>query len=303
MVDGLMTIISEPMHVLIAKYQTLDREKRIYFWTILLSLIIHATFLLFFTQDAFVIDLTPEDKDLPEEVTVVFPENKPKTIVENINSNSEVPEETDLLSDFNSMARSRQLLENIRNQPMSQGNTPFPNLTKPNLQSQLKKQFQTKKFTKNALIGKQASDDVLKNQKGKNQQSAQASQSSTNNMYDQKNFSSDQVGDLSLSTYAWEWAPYINALKQKLYSVWFTPAAYHRLGLIHGYTVIEFSIAKDGNLIGYKVHEHNGHESLEVSSVNAINASFPFKALPNNFPDKMLTITARLIYPNLRGSN
>jgi outer membrane biosynthesis protein TonB len=67
--------------------------------------------------------------------------------------------------------------------------------------------------------------------------------------------------------------------------------------------VIEFSISKEGDLIGYKVHEHSGHESLEVSSVNAINASFPFKPLPNNFPDEMLTVTARLIYPNLRRSN
>jgi len=291
------------MYVLIDKYQNLDREKRIYFWTILLSLLIHVLFLLVFTQDMFVIDLSPEENDLQEEVTVVFPENKPKTIVENINENSEIPEESDLLSDFNSMARSRQLLENIRNQPMSEGNIPYPNLTKPNLQKILKNQVQKKKFTKNALIGKQANDDIIKNQKDQNQQRAQASQSTTNNIYDQKNFSADQVGDISLSTYAWEWAPYINALKQKLYSVWFTPAAYHRLGLIHGYTIIEFSISRDGELIRQKVHEHNGHESLEVSSVNAITASFPFKPLPANFPDDMLTITARLIYPNLRRSN
>lgn len=298
-----MNITSENMHVFIDKYQNLDREKRIYFWTILLSLIIHVLFLVFFTQDMFVIDLSPEEKDLPGEVTVVFPENKPKTIVENINENREVPENSDLLSDFNSMARSRQLLENIRNQPMNEGNTPYRNLTKPNIQNIFKNQYQTKKFTKDALIGKQASSDIMRNQKDQSQQQAQASQSTTNNIYDQKQFSSDQVGDISLSTYAWEWAPYINALKQKLYSVWFTPAAYHRLGLIHGYTVIEFSISKDGNLIRSKVHEHNGHESLEVSSVNAINASFPFKPLPNNFPDEMLTITARLIYPNLRRSN
>jgi outer membrane biosynthesis protein TonB len=251
----------------------------------------------------FVIDLTPEEKDLPEEVTVVFPENKPKTIVENINENSEIPDDSDLLSDFNSMARSRQLLENIRNQPMSKGNVPYPNLTRPNMQNIFKNQYQAKKFTKNALIGKQVNDDIIKNQEDGNQQMAQKNHSTTNNLYDQRNFSADQMGDISLSTYAWEWAPYINALKQKLYSVWFTPAAYHRLGLIHGYTIIEFSISKDGQLIRYKVHEHNGHESLEVSSVNAINASFPFKPLPANFPEEMLTITAKLIYPNLRRSN
>ena len=291
------------MHVLKAKYQNLDEEKRIYFWTILFSLLIHAVFLLIFTQDMLIIDLSPEEKDLPEEVTVVFPENKPKSIVENINENNEIPEVSDLLSDFNSIARSKQLLENIRNQPMSEGNIPFPNLTRPYLQNNFKTQFQTKKFTKEALIGKQASNDMIRNQKDQNQKSMQANQSTTNNIYSQKQFSADQLGDITLSTYAWEWAPYINDLKRKLYTVWFTPAAYHRLGLIHGYTVIEFSISRDGKLNGYKVHEHNGHESLQISSVNAINASFPFKPLPANFPEENLIITAKLIYPNLRRSN
>ncbi len=71
----------------------------------------------------------------------------------------------------------------------------------------------------------------MRNQKDQSQQQAQASQSTTNNIYDQKQFSSDQVGDISLSTYAWEWAPYINALKQKLYSVWFTPAGLSSSGI------------------------------------------------------------------------
>ena len=108
------------------------------------------------------------------------------------------------------------------------------------------------------------------------------------------------MGDITLSTYAWEWAPYINALKQKLYTVWFTPPAYNRLGLIYGQTVIEFSISRDGKLIYYKVLSHQGHESLEKSSVNAITAVFPFKKLPDNFPEDNLTITARLIYPKLK---
>jgi outer membrane biosynthesis protein TonB len=291
------------MYTIIIKYQNINKEKRTYFWTILLSVIIHLIFLLIFSRDILVIDLSPEEKDLPEEVTVVFPENKPKTIVENINETNEFPRKSDLLSDFNSTARSRQLLEQLRNQPMSKGNIPFPNLTKPKLEQNLNNQFQTKKFTKDALIGKRANDSRMQNQNNQNQQRAQTSQQTTDNIYDQRQFSADQLGDLTLSTYAWEWAPYINALKNKVYSVWFTPAAYHRLGLIHGYTIIEFTISRDGKLLNSKVLEHQGHESLEVSSVNAINASFPFRPLPDNFPDETLTITARLIYPNLRRRN
>jgi len=291
------------IHAIKLKYHSLEREKKIYFISFLVSLLLHIFFVLIFIQDIVIVDLTPEKTDVPEEVTVVFPENKPKSIVENINENNEIPRETDYLSDFNSRARTEKLLQQIANQPMSEGNIPFANLTKPNIQEQIQKQFKTKKFSRDALIGKRVNefdDSANKSESQQAQQNIHANQSTTNNVYDQKEFSADQVGDISLSTYAWEWAPYINALKRKLYTVWFTPAAYHRLGLIHGQTIVEFSISREGKLLYYKVHDHQGHESLEKSSVNAITACFPFKKLPDHFPEESLTITARLIYPKLR---
>ena len=291
------------MHVILAKYKNLDREKRIYTIAFLLSLLLHVVLVLVFTRDMLIIDLTPEEKDMPEEVTFVFPENKPKSIVENINKNDEIPDDSDFLSDFNSRARNEKLLKNIANQPMSEGNIPMANLTRPNLQNELRKQFQTKKFSKDALMNKEYSTNQSSTFQDKTQlmqESNLANQQSTNNNYDQKQFSADQLGDISLSTYAWEWAPYINAFKRKLYTVWFTPAAYHRLGLIFGQTVIRFTITRDGKISDYEVLEHQGHESLERSSVNAITAVFPFKPLPDKFPEESLTITARLIYPNLR---
>jgi len=291
------------IHALRLKYDNLEREKKIYVISFLFSLLLHAIFVIIFIKDIVLIDLSPEKTDLPKEVTVHFPENKPKSIVENINENSEIPEESDYLSDFNSKARTEKLLRELGIQPWSDGNIPFANLTRPDIQKQLEKQLQPKKFSRDALIGKKATDfkeNAYKNESQQARENIQANQSTTNNIYNQKQFSADQLGDISLSTYAWEWAPYINALKRKLYSVWYTPAAYHRLGLIYGQTVIEFSISREGKLIYHKVHDHQGHESLEKSSVNAITAVFPFKKLPKNFPEDNLTITARLIYPKLR---
>ena len=291
------------IHAIKLKYNNLEREKRIYVISFLISILLHAIFVLIFIKDIVLVDLSPEERDLPEEVTVLFPENKPKSIVENINENNEIPEASDYLSDFNSKARTEQILKELGNQPLSNGNIPFANLSRQNLQKQLEQQLKTKKFSRDALVGKQSTnlqENSYQNESQQAQQNIQANQSGTNNIYDQKQFSADQLGDISLSTYAWEWAPYINALKRKLYTVWFTPAAYHRLGLIHGQTVIEFSISRDGNLVYYKVQGHEGHESLEQSSVNAITALFPFKKLPDNFPEDNLTITARLIYPKLR---
>ena len=291
------------IHALKIRYDNLEKEKRIYLLSFLISLLLHALFLIIFIKDIVIVDLSPEETDLPEEVTVLFPENKPKSIVENINENNEIPEESDYLSNLNSKARTEQLLQNLSDQPVSEGNIPFANLTRPEIQRQLQQQFQTKKFTKDALLGKTATDfqdNVYENDSQQKQESIQANLNTTNNIVDQKQFSTDQMGDITLSTYAWEWAPYINALKQKLYTVWFTPPAYNRLGLIYGQTVIQFSISKEGKLLYYKVLNHQGHESLERSSVNAITAVFPFKKLPDNFPEDNLTITARLIYPKLK---
>ena len=291
------------IHALKIRYDNLEKEKRIYLLSFLISLLLHALFLIIFIKDIVIVDLSPEETDLPEEVTILFPENKPKSIVENINENNEIPEESDYLSNLNSKARTEQLLQNLSDQPVSEGNIPFANLTRPEIQRQLQQQFQTKKFTKDALLGKTATDfqdNVYENDSQQKQESIQANLNTTNNIVDQKQFSTDQMGDITLSTYAWEWAPYINALKQKLYIVWFTPPAYNRLGLIYGQTVIQFSISKEGKLLYYKVLNHQGHESLERSSVNAITAVFPFKKLPDNFPEDNLTITARLIYPKLK---
>ena len=179
------------MHVIIAKYKNLDREKRIYTIAFFLSLLLHILFVIIFTRDLLIIDLTPEEKDFPEEVSIVFPENKPKTIVENINTNGEIPDDSDFLSDFNSRARNERLLKDIANQPMSDGNIPLANLTRPNLQSELRKQFQTKKFSRDALINKEYSTNqasTFQDQRQLMQESSIANEQSTNNNFNQKKF-------------------------------------------------------------------------------------------------------------------
>jgi outer membrane biosynthesis protein TonB len=288
----------------------IDRQKRIYATALILSLLIHLLFFLFLKLDYFLTGPAKTVDETPEEVTILFPENKseskPKQIVENINENEQTPDNSDLLSDRNSRASNPEISDITANQPRSEGNIPYANLTNPNLSSSPSEFLPQKKFSKDALRKSQAAEgeeNFFKLQEEnitRSSQSAQVDQQTTNNIYDQKKFSSDQLGSLTLSTYAWEWAPYINALKRKLQSVWFAPAAYYRLGLIHGYTEIRFTISREGRLTDYEVLNHVGHESLQQSSVNAVTSVFPFKELPADFPEDKLTITARLIYPNLR---
>lgn len=286
------------MKSVVLSYKNVDKEKYGMYIAILISLLFHLLliFLLNF-GDLLVIDLSSEPEEIPKEVTVVFPENKPKQIVENLNENEEIPDKSDLLSDRNSRARNEQLLENRQNQPASQGNIPMANLSRPYSTPAFAKNKPVQKFSKDALLGRKAS--VSQMSENESERQSQASDG-TNNVFDQKKFSADEVGSISLSTYAWEWAPYINLFKRKLYRVWYVPAAYSQLGLIHGHTLVRCTIDRQGNLVEQKVLGHQGHSSLQESSTNAIEAVFPLKALPAHFPDETLVLTVQMIYPDLR---
>ena len=108
-----------------------------------------------------------------------------------------------------------------------------------------------------------------------------------------------EMGTFRLSTMDWNYVPWMEAFKSRLMYLWSAPAAYY-MGLIDGYTVIRFRVSRDGQLVRYEVLEHHGHETLQESSVNAIESVFPFRPLPADFPDSYLDITGTLIYPGYR---
>lgn len=110
-------------------------------------------------------------------------------------------------------------------------------------------------------------------------------------------------GAINLSSYNWNWQPYIDKLKNKVYKKWIAPEEYSTLGLISGYTIVKFEIDRNGNLVQLQILEHSGDPKLQNSSINAIKSLFPFIPLPEDFPDSTLTITAKLIYPDLRSHN
>ncbi len=278
------------------------RNKTLVF-TIILSIFFHIG--LFLLLDMGILQFfnkKTEKKLPPQEVTVVFPENKPKPqprqIVENINENEEIPDKSDYLSDKNSRARNPEKTEKILDNPNIRGNSPIADLS-PTRQKRNFKKFSPKKFSSKVLRGE--SSDTPKDYTDNEKRAFRSeNQNGSNRIFSQTEFSVEELGAISLSTYAWEWAPYIHKLKKKLYRVWVTPPAYNRLGIIYGQTLIKFTINKNGDIIQFAILRHDGHPSLEVSSSSAIKALFPFLPLPENFPDENLTITARLIYPNLK---
>ncbi len=294
----------------------MNRRNRNILIALALSLLFHLGLL--FMIDFFnwlTIQVEELTKDLPQEVTVIFPENKPVPraenkemfIVENQNESGEFPENANLLSEKNSRARNPEATGLTRNNtPFSEGNVEHPELSNPKREAKPQLPFGYKPFNSAALTGKQV--DHKKSKEGEanpfeeegEQARRQSSSDGINQRFQQEKFSVEEVGSISLSTYAWEWAPYVRKLKEKHLSVWFAPPAYNRLGIIHGATKIIFEIARDGQLVRAKVIGHKGHESLKISSLASIKAIFPFLKLPKNFPEETLIITATLVYPDLR---
>lgn len=281
----------------------MEKRNKILTIAIVLSIIFHlGIFILLDIDWLFLQNAENNKKSPPQEVSIVFPENKPteepRLIVENMNENEVVPERSNYLSDKNSQARNRQKTDNISKDPNSKGNSPFANLSTPLAQKKFK-DFAPNKFSTKAITG-ETFEEAKKRAEKDNKRAGSVHQDGSGQNFQQQDFSVEELGSISLSTYAWEWAPYVNKMKKKLHRVWYPPTAYSRLGLIHGYTVIKYTINREGKLTQFKVLKHKGHESLEVSSSEAIKALFPFLPLPDSFPEEHLTITAKLFYPNLR---
>ncbi len=109
------------------------------------------------------------------------------------------------------------------------------------------------------------------------------------------------TGDVSLSTTAWEWAPWLQRFGRRLMRAWIAPPAYY-LGLIKegGWTVVEMEIARSGEVLRMDVIEEQGHESLIRAATSALRSSTPTEALPADFPEETLILRVRLVYPKFR---
>jgi outer membrane biosynthesis protein TonB len=109
----------------------------------------------------------------------------------------------------------------------------------------------------------------------------------------------DIVGGYRLSTYAWNFAPWIRRFANDLQRAWIPPYAY-RLGLIDGRTEVRVVVERDGRPSRMDVLSGEGHESLHTASVSALKASAPYLPLPPDFPQEKLVIVFTLIYPEWR---
>jgi hypothetical protein len=106
----------------------------------------------------------------------------------------------------------------------------------------------------------------------------------------------EDMGGLSFNTYDWDYAPYMLMLKNRIQRNIFPPPAFAQLGLIDGDTLLRFKIYPNGEMRDLAILGFNGHESLMITSKNAVVSSAPFPGLPQNFPEPYLEVTGKFIY-------
>ena len=113
---------------------------------------------------------------------------------------------------------------------------------------------------------------------------------------DNETVSARDIGNLSLSTYAWDFAPYMLELKRMINRNLNPPPAFTQLGIIDGKYVIQFVITRKGELKSLRLLDSVGADALAKTSIDAINYSRPFDPLPDHFPDEVLVITGTFIF-------
>ena len=106
----------------------------------------------------------------------------------------------------------------------------------------------------------------------------------------------EDTGGLSFNTYNWDFAPYLIMLKHRIQRNIFPPPAFSQLGLIDGETMLRFKIYPNGQLKDLAILNYKGHESLMITSKNAVESSAPFPVLPKDFPEPYLEVTGKFIY-------
>lgn len=104
----------------------------------------------------------------------------------------------------------------------------------------------------------------------------------------------------SLSTTAWEYAPYIARLKARIEAHIAPPPAFF-YGIAAWSTRVRFRIERDGRLSALTLLDHRGVENLQHVAVDAVAHAADYEPLPPSFPEAALEITGSFYFNVLPG--
>lgn len=264
-----------------------DRDRTIY-WSVIISILLHGIVLAPFLRDIVHTDIFKASERPPIAVPIEF----------ELVSPPEQPTQSDraskYLSTVSSQASDRDPANDDSPLPKSPGVIPIPDTPSPapgaegggrqelpplpQEEASLSEAFERSRFS-SPSSPQRAPSLPEENPEFENRRSARAS-----------------VGGISINTTAWDFAPYLLDLKQRIKQHWIPPLAFTALGAVHGYTKIHFRIYPDGSMVNLEIVESKGHDSLHRASRNAIRGAAPFRALPKDFPEEFLDVTFGFYY-------
>ncbi|MBD3384011.1 TonB family protein [candidate division KSB1 bacterium] len=294
-------------------------RKHIFKIALFVSLLCHLLFLScfdFFNQLTSLIPLSPEMETEPESEPLVFDlvETPQSAAVE------EPPRDAQFLSDKNARAQDMNRDETLTAaRPFSDGQTDYKLFAgdQQGQQGESEAAASLDKPASTEVITEEASPDEPRQEDSgtpvempqrqsyqpfnpellrgsKNQR--QPGDFSDDMNWDNQSSSSKNAGQISLSTYNWQWAPYIQYMKGRLRDHNYPPPAFYRMGAISGEVDLKFRLLKNGQVDNLELIGYNGHKALAETALNAVRASDPFRSLPDDFPDKYLDLTWKFIY-------
>lgn len=113
---------------------------------------------------------------------------------------------------------------------------------------------------------------------------------------DNRNSDARALGGVSLSTYEWDYAPYLLYMKRRLKERLYLPQTFVRDGAITGQVTVQFRLKRNGSVENLRMVNQKGHTAFISPTLNTVRASSPFKPLPDSFPDPYLDLTWTFVY-------
>ena len=267
-----------------------------YLWAYTAAILLHILFLLLENPLWRAAIIAPQPEKIPESPPLTFefvdvPQNRDEA----------PPEETTLLTERNNISRDQQTAPLPESHlPFSDGISRAKNIATP-------AQGKSRSETQSADRASETTDNPFsfKDELQKNPEEAQKERERAvlgGEVPPQVRIDMDnsktralERGGLQLSTYAWDYAPYMKYLQRHIDRHIYPPRAFE-LGMIDGRTVVKFRIWRDGRLEGPELIDYKGHGLLRDTSLKAVELSAPFKALPPDFPDEYLDIVGTFEY-------
>lgn len=267
-----------------------------YLWAYTAAILLHILFLLIENPLWRATIIAPQPEKIPESPPLTFefvdvPQNR----------DDAPPEETTLLAERDNIARDQQTA------PLPESHLPFSDGISRAKNTATPAQGKSRSETPNAERTQETTDNPFsfKDELQKNPEEAQKERERAvlgGEVLPQARIDMDnrktralERGGLQLSTYAWDYAPYMKYLQRHIDRHIYPPRAFE-LGMIDGMTQVKFRIWRDGRLEGPELIDYKGHGLLRDTSLKAVELSAPFKALPPDFPDEYLEIVGTFEY-------